>query len=218
MANFNPNTESLPKYTDKSLIYNWFEERCQRSVASASNTNVSDMPTRDRVLTHYQPNISEFQSTKTLTEAGARTAKAPVKVKKPSMYTEENLAARLETYRTPDKIAYTVGVQGGSALPNRYLHTTNQHLLEDAPETARSKNPELYQSLDTTNFKKQVFRNENFHSNIADATKAGKGHRGEFTRSPAESGSVYGVSTFFDEYSTWGNKPQAGTKSSNSTN
>lgn len=30
------------------------------------------------------------------------------------------------------------------------------------------------------------------------------GLRGELTRHPGESGSVYGVSTFVDEYATWG--------------
>lgn len=30
------------------------------------------------------------------------------------------------------------------------------------------------------------------------------GQRGELTRHPGEAGSMYGISTFVDEYATWG--------------
>lgn len=73
----------------------------------------------------------------------------PAQVKKPSMYSDATLKARLEAYGTPDSLAYTLGrtiPAEQDKVPERHFETTNMHFFDKLPAVRTSRGMVLFQS------------------------------------------------------------------------
>ncbi|GFR47520.1 hypothetical protein Agub_g9238 [Astrephomene gubernaculifera] len=194
-------------YQNSVLVKNWYEDRFQGEVASASGRA---QPTKERVVHEALPkgHPGLWQTTKAETEHKMLTSPPPAKINKPSMYTDGNLAERMLTYGLADSVHYTIGPNPAAeaAKPaQRYLVTTNQDLYQTKPQEAIAANPETFRTEKSpyglTNGMTKAIRGEQSDQlNVA----GGKGARGEISRRPGESGNVYGVSVFVDEYAKWG--------------
>lgn len=82
-----------------------------------------------------------------------------------------------------------------------------QHFYSKVPAEAMKARPEDFQQgYDRHCSAGQLYWDSNTMEKAAAVPSGRCGHRGELTRHPGESGSVYGVSTFVDEYATWGSQ------------
>ncbi|EFJ49597.1 hypothetical protein VOLCADRAFT_104173 [Volvox carteri f. nagariensis] len=189
------------------LVKNWYEDRFQAAVASASGR---EQPTKERVIHQALPDGHPglWETTKKEFDKAMLTSPPPANIKKPSMYTDGNLPDRLNTYGLADSIHYTTGpnpaAEAAKPAP-RYMTTTNKELYEVKPQQDLTAHPEAFQSTKspyglTDALTKSVRGEATDQSNVV----GGKGARGEITRRPGESGNVYGVSVFVDEYAKWG--------------
>ncbi|GLC35629.1 hypothetical protein PLESTB_000186500 [Pleodorina starrii] len=194
-------------FQNSVLVKNWYEDRFQGQVASASGRA---QPTKERVIHQALPDGHPglWNTTKNDTDQHMLTSPPPAKIKKPSIYTDGNLADRLTTYGLADSVAYTIGpnpaTEAAKPAP-RFMTTTNKDLYETKPQEAIAANPDTFRSGPsphglTDGLTKSIRGEPTDQPNVV----GGKGSRGEITRRPGESGSVYGVSVFVDEYSKWG--------------
>lgn len=79
-----------------------------------------------------------------------------------------------------------------------------QAFYEDQPAHARSQNPHAYTTKLQPRSAGKLYR-DSYTFDISNSGPAGRcGSRGELVRRPAESGSVYGMSIFVDEYARCG--------------
>ncbi|KAG2443755.1 hypothetical protein HXX76_002101 [Chlamydomonas incerta] len=193
------------------LVKNWYEDRFQAQVASATGRTLKELPTHERVVHKALPpgHPGLFQTTKQAAEEKLLTTPPPAKINKPSMYTEANVAERLQTYGLSDSIHYTIGPNAAaeaSRPPVHNLTTTNKEFYEMKPEAARAADPDTFRASGPSPFAKTGVCAKSIQGETSDQTGAagGKGARGEITRRPGESGNPYGVSVYVDEYGKWG--------------
>lgn len=76
------------------------------------------------------------------------------------------------------------------------------------PAAARAANPDAFTTMRTQQSSGKLYRDAHTTERTCDAFAGRSGCRGELVRRPAEAGSVYGVSTFVDDYAAWGRKLQ----------
>ena len=76
------------------------------------------------------------------------------------------------------------------------------------PAAARMAHPDAYATTRTPQSSGKLYRDAHTCERTCDTFAGRSGYRGELVRRPAEAGSVYGVSTFVDDYSSWGRKLQ----------
>ncbi|KAG2436633.1 hypothetical protein HYH02_011567 [Chlamydomonas schloesseri] len=201
-------------YQDNVLVKNWYEDRFQSQVASATGRSLKDLPTSERVVhKSLRPDQAVFQTTKQATEEKFLTTPPQAKVKKPSMYTEANVAERLQTYGLADGIHYTIGPNAATEAAKPAVHnltTTNKEFFELKPEAARAADPDTFRASGPSQFAKTGLCVKSIRGEASDDANVagGKGARGEISRRPGESGNPYGVSVFSDEYSKWGSAIQ----------
>ena len=74
------------------------------------------------------------------------------------------------------------------------------------PAQAMAKAPDAYTRVVTKQSAGKLAADAYTTGKQEDAFAGRAGRRGELTRHPAESGSVYGMSTFVDDYARWGTK------------
>ncbi|KXZ41672.1 hypothetical protein GPECTOR_326g46 [Gonium pectorale] len=194
------------------LVKNWYEDRFQGDVASASGRQ--HLTTKERVVHEALPegHPGLWTTTKKEVDTHMLTSPPPARINKPSMYTDGNLAERLNTYGLPESIHYTIGANAATPyVPSRDFTTTNKEMYETRPAAARTARPDAFppspqrSQFGITNAMTKSIRGEpSDQANVA----GGKGSRGEMTRRPGESGNVYGVSVFADEYAKWGSALQ----------
>ncbi|GIL75255.1 hypothetical protein Vretimale_7914 [Volvox reticuliferus] len=194
-------------FQNSVLVKNWYEDRFQASVASASGR---EQPTKERVVHQALPDGHPglWGTTKNEIDQHMLSSPPPAKIKKPSMYTDGNLPDRMNTYGLADSIHYTTGpnpVTEAAQPAPRYMTTTNKELFEIKPQEAIASNPDMFQTTNSSHgltdaLTKSIRGEASDQSNVV----GGKGARGEITRRPGESGNVYGVSVFVDEYAKWG--------------
>mmetsp|Transcript_37553 Transcript_37553/g.83620 ORF Transcript_37553/g.83620 Transcript_37553/m.83620 type:complete len:219 (-) Transcript_37553:362-1018(-) len=194
-----PVTDTPTAYSNKTLVHNWWEDRFV--------PNDTKLNTTERVFARdlgASTSGSDLQTTKRVMETTVLSTPAPAPPRKPSMYSGKNLEERLQTYGTPAKVHYPLGDTLGTAQDaQRFLETTNQHFFDKLPEMATTSRPGYYTSPDRTHFKQGTIGKVQSDDSVATTTVGGKGARGEITRNPKESGNVYGVSVFVDEYAKW---------------
>lgn len=99
-----------------------------------------------------------------------------------------------------------VSCESKDGEPERVGGTHPQDFYSERPARATAAAPGAYTRV-TTRQSAGRLAADTFTTGKPEDTFAGRaGRRGELTRHPAESGSVYGVSTFVDDYARWGTK------------
>ena len=83
-----------------------------------------------------------------------------------------------------------------------------QVFYDDKPALAKSARPDIFCVPPAQRFcSTGKLSQDTLNTDRSEDTCGGRsGNRGEITRHPGESGSVYGVSTFVDDYARWGSK------------
>lgn len=217
-------------YKCNTLISNWFEERQLPAGPQGHQTSERclslDLRAKDAEALQtgrlpgmtYEgvpPPAGQLSSTTKLAMDAQRfESLAPVAPPRPSMYSSKNLDGRLKTYGVPDKMNYTLnGTKPRASDVDRHLQTTNDHFYNKLPAAdlttagTGTKAENYFEPMDRTHFAKSTLRKDTYDTTRRQPTEdvaAGKGSRGEISRNPNESGNVYGVSVFVDEYAKWG--------------
>eukprot|EP01023_Acetabularia_acetabulum_P035122 TRINITY_DN33102_c0_g2_i1.p4 TRINITY_DN33102_c0_g2~~TRINITY_DN33102_c0_g2_i1.p4 ORF type:complete len:136 (-),score=18.68 TRINITY_DN33102_c0_g2_i1:329-736(-) len=94
----------------------------------------------------------------------------------------------------------------GATLP-KHLKSEHEQLFETTNQFFYGS--KLQKDVDRTHFSKGTIRKDIWDCKEVSGNLSGRaGTMGEISRHPGESGSVYGVSVFVDEYSKWGSKLQ----------
>lgn len=152
----------------------------------------------------------EFTTTKQTMDRGMLSTPPPLDVAKPVPVTTHNLSSTLKADRTtrapPTGFAATLPRHPDSEFQGHF-ETTNQFFYDKKPEEATTRSPEYFAPLDKTHNLQKTLHKDTWEEEKHDNDVGGRsGNRGEMTRRPGESGNPYGVSTWVDEYSQWGEK------------
>jgi hypothetical protein len=110
----------------------WYEDRFIPGDEKLTTTN--RVFARD--LGEEPPLPAEIATTKREAEYKTRVSPAPSPIKKPSMFSGGSVEERLETYRTPDALAFTMGkvnVNETNKIPTSDYMTTTQHFFVEKP-------------------------------------------------------------------------------------
>lgn len=81
-----------------------------------------------------------------------------------------------------------------------------QHFYVDMVKKAKADSPGVFTRTATKQAAGTLYRDVHTFDRSPNVASGHAGARGEITRHPGNSGSVYGMSVWADEYCKWGNK------------